>query len=106
MPKHTAAANATPMPESRPPTDAEKLARLHDLESEAYEVANMAGLVWDLMESLFDGSQSPAVTGDRPDLHSLDPGKVERLHFAAAHSMELTGRFKDRFMEGLGYGGS
>lgn len=95
--------SANPLPQFAPTTDAEKLTRLRAMESEACEMANMAGLVWDLLEATFDGSQDAGVTGSRKDLHSLDPGKVERLHFAAAHSMELTGRFKDRFMKGLGY---
>lgn len=90
---------------SRPKlTDAEKLARLHALESEAYEIADMAGVVWDLLSDLFDGSISgvqPELVGGVEHCHILDPGRLRRLHFAASHSMDLTTQFKERFLEGL-----
>lgn len=85
-------------------TDAEKLHRLHDLESEAYEMANMAGIVWDLLSDLFEGSingEKPELVGGVEHCHIIDPGRLERLHFAASHSWDLTTQFKDRFLEGL-----
>ncbi|MFG1280599.1 hypothetical protein [Xanthobacter autotrophicus] len=107
MPKPTAAANATAMPEApRRLTDAEKLARIHDLESDFYAAENMAGIVWDLLSEMFDSEAKDAsekMTGHK-DCFIIDPGALERLHFAVSHSWRLTEKLKDDLLAGLGYG--
>ncbi|WP_454914957.1 hypothetical protein [Xanthobacter sediminis] len=84
-------------------TDAEKLEKLHDLEGAVNDLENMAGTLWDLLEAMFDGSRNERLTGGRKDLYSLEPGQVQRFHFAVGHAWTMAQEFRENFEKGLGY---
>lgn len=72
------------------PTDAEKLRNLEDLEDAAYDLANMAGLTWDILSAIFEGQCGPGQT-----TYTIDPGMLDRLHFAVNHTWDMARQFRD-----------
>lgn len=91
-------------PRKNGPTAEEKLQRIHDLEGDFYAVANAAGICWDLLEALFDGSQTSELTGNgRIDLYSLDPQQLDRFHYAVSDSWAKARKLRDELHAALGY---
>lgn len=84
------------------PTDAEKVECIRDLEGNMHDAANAAGVVWDLLEDLFEGAAIRSQDG----MYMLDPGRVSRLHYAASDSWRKAEKLKDDLLAGLGYGGA
>lgn len=84
----------------------EKLERIHNLESDIYAAVNAAGVVWDLLSGIFEGriaGEKPETVGGVEHCHIIDPGKLERLHYAVSDSMGKAEKLKDDLLAGLSY---
>jgi len=84
----------------------DRLKHIHDLEGRFYDAANAAGVVWDLLSGIFEGK----IAGEKPDLvggvehcHIIDPGQLERLHYAVSDAWQKSEKLKDDLLAGLGY---
>ncbi|OYX67695.1 MAG: hypothetical protein B7Y95_22495 [Rhizobiales bacterium 32-66-11] len=85
-------------------TDEEKLERVQALEGAFYDAANMAGIAWDVLSGLFEGSaggEPPELVGGVKHCHVIDPDHLDRLHFAVSHAWSLTEKLKDDLLKAL-----
>lgn len=91
-------------PRKTGPSAEEKLARIQDLEGAFYDAANAAGVVWDLLSGIFDGSiagEKPELVGGAEHCHIIDPGQLQRLHYAANDAWRKSEKLKDDLLAGL-----
>ncbi|MFG1184324.1 hypothetical protein [Xanthobacter aminoxidans] len=92
-------------PRKSSPTAGEAVDRLRDMEDDLHAAAYMAGIAWDLMSEMFDGgtaSASKELTG-HDHCFMVDPGRLERLHFAIADAMRRMGQVRDDVLK-VAYG--
>lgn len=100
-------ATAKPRTASGPramPTDQQKLQRVHALEGSFYDAANMAGIAWDMLSGMFEGSvagEPPECVGGVEHCHIIDPAHLERVHFAVSHAWRMTEKLKNDLLKAL-----
>jgi hypothetical protein len=91
-------------PRKNSPTAEEKLQRIHDLEGDMHAAVNAAGVVWDLLSGIFEGhigGEKPEMVGGVEHCHIIDPGQLERLHYAVSEAWDKVGKLRNDVLSGL-----
>lgn len=81
----------------RKPSPAEKLEKLEALEGASHDLVNMAGVTWDILSAIFDGQ----CTRGRAT-YEIDPGMLDRLHFAVNHTWDMARQIRDDMLVARG----